>query len=45
MLSRGRAKGRRLGLALAAGGVLGGVYEVGALRALEEAIEAALKPV
>ena len=30
---------RRLGLALAAGGVLGGVYEVGALRALEESIE------
>ena len=39
MPSRGRVKGRRLGLALAAGGVLGGVYEVGALRALEEAIE------
>ncbi|MBI4911876.1 MAG: patatin-like phospholipase family protein [Acidobacteria bacterium] len=29
----------KLGLALAAGGVLGGVYEVGALRALEESIE------
>lgn len=37
MPSRRRAKGR-VGLALAAGGVLGGVYEVGALRALEEAI-------
>jgi predicted acylesterase/phospholipase RssA len=33
-----RKKGRRLGLALASGGMLGGVYEVGALRALEEAI-------
>jgi predicted acylesterase/phospholipase RssA len=39
MTSRRPAKGPRLGLALAAGGVLGGVYEVGALRALEEAIE------
>jgi NTE family protein len=39
MPAPGRPKGRRLGLALAAGGVLGGVYEVGALRALEEAIE------
>ncbi len=39
MPSRGRKSGRRVGLALAAGGVLGGVYEVGALRALEEAIE------
>ncbi len=37
MPSRRHAKGR-VGLALAAGGVLGGVYEVGALRALEEAI-------
>ena len=37
MPSRRRAKGR-VGLALAAGGVLGGVYEVGALRALEEAL-------
>ena len=34
-----RGKGRRLGLALASGGMLGGVYEVGALRALEESIE------
>ena len=33
-----RGKKGRLGLALAAGGVLGGVYEVGALRALEESI-------
>lgn len=33
-----RRKGRRLGLALASGGMLGGVYEVGALRALEESI-------
>ena len=38
MTSLDRAKGRRLGLALASGGMLGGVYEVGALRALEEAI-------
>jgi NTE family protein len=34
-----RRKGPRLGLALASGGMLGGVYEVGALRALEEAID------
>lgn len=39
MASQGRGKGQRLGLALAAGGVLGGVYEVGALRALEESID------
>lgn len=32
-------KGTRRGLALAAGGPLGGVYELGALRALEEAVE------
>lgn len=38
MAAQGRGSGR-LGLALAAGGVLGGVYEVGALRALEESIE------
>ncbi len=37
MSLRRHSKGR-VGLALAAGGVLGGVYEVGALRALEEAI-------
>ena len=38
MAARGRKVGKRLGLALASGGMLGGVYEVGALRALEEAI-------
>lgn len=38
MPTRSRRKGHRLGLALASGGMLGGVYEVGALRALEEAI-------
>jgi len=32
-------RGRRLGLALAGGGPAGAVYEIGALRALEEAIE------
>ncbi len=37
-LPEGR-KGLRRGLALAAGGPLGGVYELGALRALEEAVE------
>ena len=36
---RGR-RGRRLGLALAGGGPAGAVYEIGALRALEESIEA-----
>lgn len=35
---RGR-RGRRLGLALAGGGPAGAVYEIGACRALEEAIE------
>lgn len=35
---RGR-RGRRLGLALAGGGPGGAVYELGALRALEEAVE------
>ncbi len=35
---RGR-RGSRLGLALAGGGPAGAVYEIGALRALEEAIE------
>ena len=39
MASPRRRKGPRLGLALASGGMLGGVYEVGALRALEESIE------
>jgi len=38
MPARNRKKSGRLGLALASGGMLGGVYEVGALRALEEAI-------
>ena len=32
---------RKIGLALAGGGPGGAVYEIGALRALEEAIEAA----
>ena len=32
-------RGRRLGLALAGGGPAGAVYEIGALRALEEAVE------
>ncbi|MEO8634717.1 MAG: patatin-like phospholipase family protein [Gemmatimonadales bacterium] len=32
-------RGRRLGLALAGGGPAGAVYEIGALRALEEAID------
>jgi predicted acylesterase/phospholipase RssA len=35
---RGR-RGRRLGLALAGGGPAGAVYEIGALRALEEAVD------
>jgi len=35
---RGR-RGRRLGLALAGGGPTGAVYEIGALRALEEAVD------
>jgi len=34
-----RRRGRRLGLALAGGGPAGAVYEIGALRALEEAVE------
>ena len=38
-MRRPSRKGRRLGLALASGGMLGGVYEVGALRALEESVE------
>ena len=33
--------GPRVGLALAGGGPLGGIYEIGALLALHEAIEAA----
>jgi predicted acylesterase/phospholipase RssA len=37
--ARRRRRGRRLGLALAGGGPAGAVYEIGALRALEEAVE------
>jgi predicted acylesterase/phospholipase RssA len=37
--ARRRPSGRRLGLALAGGGPEGAVYEIGALRALEESIE------
>jgi predicted acylesterase/phospholipase RssA len=33
------ASGRRIGLAIAGGGPIGGMYELGALRALEEAID------
>ena len=36
---RRRPPGRRLGLALAGGGPAGAVYEIGALRALEESLE------
>jgi predicted acylesterase/phospholipase RssA len=36
---RRRPSGRRIGLALAGGGPEGAVYEIGALRALEEAVE------
>jgi len=39
MASSRRGKQRKVGLALASGGILGGVYEVGALRALEEAVQ------
>jgi predicted acylesterase/phospholipase RssA len=39
MAAARRGKGRKLGLALASGGMLGGVYELGALRALEESIQ------
>ncbi len=39
MVASRHSSKRRLGLALAAGGVLGGVYEIGALRALEESID------
>ncbi|XOZ33359.1 patatin-like phospholipase family protein [Halomonadaceae bacterium KBTZ08] len=34
-----RPQGRRIGLALGGGGPLGGIYEIGALRALDEALE------
>lgn len=37
--ARKRRRGARLGLALAGGGAEGAVYEIGALRALEEAVE------
>lgn len=37
--ARRRRRGRRLGIALAGGGPAGAVYELGALRALEEAID------
>ncbi len=37
--ARRRRRGRRLGLALAGGGPAGAVYEIGALRALEESID------
>jgi predicted acylesterase/phospholipase RssA len=37
--ARLRPRGRRLGLALAGGGPEGAIYEIGALRALEESIE------
>jgi predicted acylesterase/phospholipase RssA len=36
--SAGRTSGGRIGLALAGGGPVGAVYEIGALRALEEAV-------
>jgi predicted acylesterase/phospholipase RssA len=36
---RRRSRGHRLGLALAGGGPAGAVYEIGALRALEESID------
>lgn len=34
-----QASGRRIGLAIAGGGPIGGMYELGALRAFEEAVE------
>ena len=36
---RHRTPGRRIGLALAGGGPEGAVYEIGALRALEDSLE------
>jgi len=39
MAASRRGKQRKVGLALASGGLLGGVYEVGALRALEESVQ------
>ncbi|MFI5280021.1 MAG: patatin-like phospholipase family protein [Gemmatimonadales bacterium] len=38
MTARRRSRGRRIGLALAGGGLEGAVYEIGALRALEESL-------
>jgi len=37
--TRGRPKEHRIGLAIAGGGPIGGIYELGALRALDEALE------
>ena len=34
-----RGSGGRIGLAIAGGGPIGGMYELGALRALDEAID------
>ena len=39
MAGRRRPARRRIGLALAGGGPEGAVYEIGALRALEEALD------
>ena len=39
MPSKPRSTGPRIGLALAGGGPLGAIYEIGALCALEEAID------
>lgn len=39
MASRRGHEGRRIGLALAGGGPVGAVYEIGALRALDEALD------
>jgi NTE family protein len=36
---RGRPKEHRVGLAIAGGGPIGGIYELGALRALDEALD------
>lgn len=39
MAAAGAAKGANIGLALGGGGPLGGVYQIGALRALDEALD------
>ncbi|MFZ5558143.1 MAG: patatin-like phospholipase family protein [Pseudomonadota bacterium] len=39
MTARGQRRRRKLGLALAGGGPIGGVYEIGALCALEDSLE------